>query len=105
MDRYERMYQEIQEMPNVEGISPTDILLLPKDFEPLMRTLMRKGSMTVEDFAHQLELPLDHAQNLGDLFVEKGYLRTEVTGTDSELVYRVYLARMRKHNIPSSLFD
>lgn len=92
-------------MPNVDGISPTDILLLPKDFEQLLRTLMRKGSMTVEEFANQLDLPLDQAQNLGNLFVEKGYLRTEGKEPDSGPVYLVYLARVRRHNIPSSLFD
>ena len=105
MDKYQVMYQELQEIPSVDGIAPTDVLSLPEHFERLLRTLMRKGSMTVEEVANELDLPVNQAQNLGDVLIEKGYLRAEGGGPDTGPVYRVYFARVRKRNIPAGLFD
>jgi predicted ArsR family transcriptional regulator len=97
----------LQQFPQVEGIIPTDILGLPEPFDVLLRTLMRQGSMTVDQLAAQLDLPPHQAQQLGDGLVTKGYLRVEEPESEEESgqgrIYRVYYARMRKHNIPSDL--
>ncbi len=93
----------------MDGITPTDILALPEPFDKFLRLLMRQGSMTIEQIAVQLGLTDEQAQSLADIFVSKGYLRTEAIASEEEeesgtgTVYRVYLARMRKQNIPIDL--
>jgi predicted ArsR family transcriptional regulator len=103
MDKYQILHREIEGIPPVDGVTPMNIARLPEPFALLLRTIMRQGSMTVEQLADQLELTMEQAQNLGDHFVAKGYLRIETEGPDEGQVYRVYFARTRKRYIPPEL--
>jgi hypothetical protein len=105
VDRYQILDQELESIPHVDGVIPTDILALPGPFDVLLRNLMRKGSMTVEQLASELDLTVEQAHSLGEHFVAKGYLRAENEEEGGEQVYRVYFARMRRHDIPNELVE
>jgi len=100
-EKYQLLYQELEKLPKVDGIAPVDILGLPQPLATFLRSLMRKGPMSPEQIAVQLDLTKELAQVLADQLVTKGYLRTE---EGEEKLYLVYFARMRKHNVPSDLF-
>lgn len=103
-EKYESLLQEIQELPQVEGVIPTSVLEMPQGIALLLRTMMRQGSMTVNELAAVLEVSVSQADYLGEQLVAKGYLTSDTNNSEGGQVYRVFYARMRKRNIPSELF-
>ena len=103
MNQSDSLHDEIDNLEDVEGISPLTATLLPDPFGPLLRKLIRQGSMTLEEIAVELGLDADAAQHLGSHLAAKGYLIEEEHEASGGLVYRVYLARIRKHSIPLDL--
>jgi hypothetical protein len=103
-DKHESLLQEVQELPQVEGVIPTSILELPESVALLLRTMMRQGSMTVDELAAYLEVSVSQADHLGEQLVAKGYLVSDTNNSEGGQIYRVFYARMRKRNIPSELF-
>jgi hypothetical protein len=103
-DKYESLLQEVNGLPQAEGVIPTSILELPDRIALLLRTIMRQGSMTVDELAAFLEVSLSQADQLGEQLVAKGYLVSDTNNSEGGQVYRVFYARMRKRNIPSELF-
>ena len=103
MSQYDSLHDEVDNLETVEGITPLAATTLPDPFGPLLRKLIRQGSMTVEEIAAELGLDQDEAQDLGSHLAAKGYLREEEHEASGGTVYRVYLARIRKHSIPLDL--
>jgi hypothetical protein len=118
VDRYEELRRTLENLPPVKGITPVDIIGIPAPIDQLLRTLIRKNAMTVQQVAEYLELTVDQARHVGDHLAHKGYLVAETPdsqeadpGQDTDAppaehdqVYRIYYARMRRQNIPSQLF-
>jgi hypothetical protein len=102
MDTYDDLHDEIDHLESVEGITALSVTLLPDPVGPLLRKLIRQGSMTVEEVAAELGIDSDAAQHLGNHLAAKGYLREEEHETEGT-IYRVYLARIRKQSIPLDL--
>lgn len=102
MSTYDELHDEIDNLEAVEGITALSATLLPDPIGPVLRKLIRKGSMSVEELAAELELDADAAQHLGSHLAAKGYLREEEHET-AGTIYRVYLARIRKQSIPLDL--
>jgi hypothetical protein len=103
MDRYESLHHEIAEFDTVEGTTPLAVAMLPEPFDKVLQRLIRQGAMSVQELAEALNLTPDEAQHLGEHLVAKGYLRTEEKEGESGVFFRVYLARMRRQNIPLDL--
>lgn len=99
MNTYDDLHHEIDDLESVEGITALSATIMPDPIGPLLRKLIRQGSMTVEEVAAELGLDPQDAQHLGSHLAAKGYLREEEQ-EDSGKIYRVYLARIRKQSIP-----
>jgi hypothetical protein len=99
MNTYDDLHHEVDSLETVEGITALSATMMPQPFGPLLRKLIRQGSMTLEEIAAELGLDPQDAQHLGSHLAAKGYLREE-DQEDSGKVYRVYLARIRKQSIP-----
>lgn len=100
MDRLESLHNEIADLQPVEGITPLGVAELPEPLNKVLQRMIRQGAMSVDDLAAALEMPVQDAQHVGEHLVTKGYLRTEEQAGEGGTVFRVYLARMRKQNIP-----
>ena len=85
----------ILKLSKVDGITPLDIASLPPPLDGSMRKLMRKGSMTLEEFAAENELTEEDTRHICQLLVEKGYLRAEECQQAAGVVYRTYFARAK----------
>jgi polyhydroxyalkanoate synthesis regulator phasin len=103
MDRFESLHHEITDLSPVEGTTPLGVAMLPEPFDKILQRMIRQGAMSTQELAAALELSPEQAQHLGEHLVAKGYLRTEEKEGDGGIVFRVYLARMRKQNIPLDL--
>ncbi len=100
MDRLESLHREIADLPPVEGTTPLGVASLPEPLNKVLQRMIRQGAMSVNELADALDLPPQEAHHLGEHLVAKGYLRTEEQSDEGGTVFRVYLARMRKQNIP-----
>jgi DNA-binding MarR family transcriptional regulator len=103
MERYDSLHHEILELEAVEGTTPLGVAMLPEPLNKALQQLIRQGAMSAGELAEALQLTPDQAQHLGEHLVAKGYLRSEEKEGEGGIVFRVYLARMRRQNIPLDL--
>ncbi len=100
MGRYEELLDAITSLAPVEGTTPLGVAMLPEPLNKVLQQLIRRGGMSTNELAETLETTPKQAQHLGEQLVAKGYLRTEEQADAGGMIFRVYLARMRKQNIP-----
>ena len=112
MTDYEQLRNEVEEVPQVNGIVPVDILNLPQPLARLVRGLVRDKTISAAELAGELEITVEQATGLADSLIEKGYflaVQDDVSEQDGDVCkdemrrYRIRFARMRKHNIPLDL--
>ncbi|HSN77917.1 MAG TPA: hypothetical protein VL334_22810 [Anaerolineae bacterium] len=103
MDRFDNLHHEISELDPVEGTTPLGVAMLPEPLDKVLQRLIRQGAMSAEELAEALEMTPEEAQDLGEHLASKGYLRVEEKEDEGGIVFRVYLARMRRQNIPLDL--
>lgn len=102
MDPFNQILLELEQLQPVTGIIPTDVLDLPDPIGSIIRLLIRRGSMTLSELAEAMGLEQPQAQQVGELLTRKGFLIKEYR-SGKEPVYRAYIARMRRRNIPLEL--
>ena len=99
MENFDVLWQAVTQLKTVEGILPLDALEIPDPLGGLIRQLIRSGSVTLAELAVALHCDPDQTRRLGEVLVAKGYLTIDDQVCDGQLIYRVYIARMRKRNI------
>ena len=102
MTTFETLKQRLIELDRVNGITPVEILDLPKGLHVAVRKML-KSPMTLEELASELSLPVEETRQIGDLLVDKGFLQIEEPIEESLIRYKVHFARMRSRNIPLDL--
>ena len=104
MATFEALRQELARLAKTEGVALVDILRLPAPLDVVLRKLL-KESLTLGQLAAEIQLPLNETRQLLDMLVDKGFLKIEPQTNQGGQVYKVSLARTRKHNLPAGLFD
>jgi hypothetical protein len=102
MTAFADLRQQVAGLAPVKGITPVDVLQLPGSLAAAVRKMMR-SAMPLAELADELALPPAQAREICDLLVEKGYLTSQEQAAGGEVVYKVYFARMRGHNIAIDL--
>lgn len=92
-DLFQQLVQEIDAWPMQEGIRTTDLTLLNEPLRGVLNATVREGFMTLPHFAEGLNLTLEQAEQIVDLLLEHGFLRSSETGKNGETEYRVRYAR------------
>jgi hypothetical protein len=102
MEKFETFWQTVAGLPAVEGgISPMEMTAMPPVVARLLRAISRSGGMSIDGLAAELGFDLEQAGRVGALLVERGYLLAgPAEQADAPPVYRVHLARTRRHNLP-----
>ncbi len=102
MDKFETFWQMAAALPAVkDGISPMDMAAMPPMLSSLLRAISRSAGMSLDNLAAESGFDLEQASRISALLVERGYLLavpSEQAGVPA--VYRVRLARTRRHNLP-----
>jgi len=104
----ERLKQDLEVWASPEGLRTTDMLDMPEPLRPILQTIMRRGSITIDELADELGCGPAEADEIADLLVSCGFLRTHDTQDDGHTVFRVRLARTRRRTpaaIWSTLLD
>src|SRR3989304_874297 len=104
MANFEALRQELAGLAETEGVTLVDILQLPAPLDAAIRKLL-KEALTLDQLADEIQLPVSETRQLLDILVDKGLLKTEQQASRGGQVYKVYFARIRKHNLPAGLFD
>lgn len=105
MDDSERVIQELSECPTVHGLTLADILELPDSVRGALQEMMRGHLLTHEELCAWLQLDDRAAQQVIDLLVEKGYVRSAAGIEDGrdEPSYEVVLSPIRGRPIADDL--
>ena len=104
MTTFETLRQELAGLARTEGVALVDILQLPAPLGAALRKLLKEVS-TLSQLAAEIQLPMNETRQLLNILVDKGYLKIEPQSNQGGQVYKVYLARTRKRNLPAGLFD
>jgi len=98
-----RVQAEVDARQGRKGLSPYDLLDLPKHQRDLMKTLLKQRVISLHDAAAELhQTEAEAAQTLSEL-VEKTYLiEFEKKG---EKQYKLLLARKEGKELPFNLWD
>ncbi len=104
MTKFRPLLNKIKKLPDVKGISASDILYLPDEIGRLVRVLSTQKTMTLEEIAKALDLNKSRTKRLLRFLIQKGYLLKHDPLSDGKpILYCVHFARMRKRNIPIDL--
>jgi len=86
-----------------KGLSPYDLLELPRAERNLMRKLLKQRVISLADAAHELQLPEEKAEETLDALVERTFLiQCQIQG---EKHYKLLLARKEGKELPFNLWD
>jgi predicted ArsR family transcriptional regulator len=104
MATFGALQQELAGLARVDGVTLVDIMNLPAPLDAALRKML-KVSLSLDSLAAEIQLPVSETRQLMDSLVEKGFVKTEEQSGQGGQVYKVYFARMRKHNLPAALVD
>jgi hypothetical protein len=96
---FEPLKQQLTALDRVDGVTPVEILVLPEGLQSSFRKLL-KGNLTLSELAGELHVSEDHARQLADILVDKGFLQSEQRPEDGLSVFSVRFARMRPRRTP-----
>ncbi len=102
MATFEGLQAELAGLKKVDGITPVEILVLPQALQGALRKMV-KTALTSEELAGELHLTTAESQQLADILVAKGFLRVQPRADGDGVAYKVYFARMPRHDIPVDL--
>ncbi len=99
---FDRLQTEIDKREPAEGLSPADLLLLPDDLRRIVQLITRRGGMTAEGLAAELDLPPPEVQALAAALVDKGMITP--VGIDGQPGYKVRFGQRRKREVPFDIW-
>lgn len=100
---FDDLCHQLDAQDKVAGINQMDILNLPSPLDNTLTRIIRKGSITVSEFANGLHLTLEQGEYLIKMLVDKGYLHTANVG--QQTVCKIHFARNPKNKIDTDVWD
>ncbi len=96
MPTTDELRQDLAALPTVKGFAPADLIGLPDSVASILRSVIRRGSMPLNDLAALLGTTPEEARPIGQTLVAKGFL---VQDQDAEApTFRANHTRMRARN-------
>lgn len=100
---FDRLQSEIDQREGSAGFSPADLLTLSPELRKLMQALTRKGALTAEALAKEIDMPAAALVPLMDGLIEKGFVaEVDVAGV---AWYKAVLARRRGREVPFNIWE
>ena len=96
---YSELVQWLRDCPVIPGVNLSYIMELPDPLKTTLQKMLRGPSLTLGQFAKDVEFPLAETEVLTDIMVEKGYLIINGEEGADKTTFRVHLARTRGHSI------
>jgi septum site-determining protein MinD len=102
-NHFARLWEAAAQLKPVAGLMPLDLLAVPAPLGGFFRQLMRTNGASLPQMAAALRCDPDQARQVGEVMVEKGYLKPGDPTPAGQPTYRVRLAAMRPRKIPLDL--
>ena len=103
MTQFDELARTLGSLTSVQGISPVDLLGLPKIISQTLGKMVRNQGLDLQEFSADIGLSEAETHQLADILVAKGYLIEEVHEEHQSPRYHTYFARMRSHHLPIDL--
>ena len=105
---FEELKQALTAVPaKPDGVSASDLELLPEAAQSVLRKMLRQGSMKISEFQSLIKLEMTESRAVIEILIEKGFL--EKVTPDSEAaadpVYRLNIARKRGGTAPLKIWE
>ncbi len=105
MSTFEHLKQELKTWANPEGVSTSVILELSNPLRSTLRKVIRQGCMTFTELAGELGLSMDETDEIADLLVECGFLKTVEENADGETVYTLRHSKTTRPEAPVAIWE
>jgi hypothetical protein len=91
------LLKAVQSLPSSNGITATDLLLLPEPLGTALGTMLRHGSLTLAELTAHLAITPAEAEQLITLLLDRGIVEplTQEAGTAPS--YQLRLSHVRKY--------
>ena len=103
MGLFDRLQAELNAQKKAEGLSMSDVLMLPDPLPRMVRYMLRERDVTLADMVAFLDGDESRTSHLLSTLVEKGFVREMVV--QGETHYRVRLANKRGAAPQSSIWQ
>ena len=100
---FDRLQDEINSQENQDGISPVDLLDLPRSISKIIRKIIRKNGMRLDQVAQELDQSLEETKKSLDELVEKGYIRQ--VEVKKEIWYKARFAQKRSRTLSADFWS
>jgi len=99
---FDRLQTEIDKREPAEGLSPADLLMLPDELRRIVQLINRRGGMTTEALAAELELPAPEVETLAGDLVDKGMLTP--ARIEDQPGYKIRFGHRRRREVPFDIW-
>jgi predicted transcriptional regulator len=104
MTTFEQLKQELQTWANPEGVSASVILQLSNPLRGTLSKIIRQGCMTFTELAGELKLSEAETDEIAELLVECGFLKTVEENADGEAVYMLRHPKTTRPEAPIAVW-
>jgi hypothetical protein len=102
---FERVRQELLEWADPTGMSPSVLLQLNEPLRSTLKHIMRAGSVTFEQLSADLGLTMAETEEIADLLVACGFLKTTEEGASGDVVYCIRHTRSHRPEAPIGVWN
>lgn len=93
VSNFERVRAELDSAAPVTGVSASLLLDLDEPLRSVLKTLLRRGSMTLLELAAALDITGEETLIIAELMVRAGFVRSEAIDADGTPVVRIVHAK------------
>jgi hypothetical protein len=99
---FNRLQDEIDAQERQDGISPVDLLDMPAPLAKIVKLIVRRNGMKLENIAEAVNQSAEDVQNTLAELVQKGYVREVKVKQD--VWYKARFAQKRSRTLSSSFW-
>ncbi len=91
------LLKAVQSLPSSNGITATDLVLLPEPLGTALSTMLRHGSLTLAELTAHMAVTPAEAEQIISLLLERKIVEPFTTETGAAPSYRLHLSHVRKY--------
>ncbi len=99
---FDRLQDEIDSHNKQDGISPIDLLDMPDAIAKIVKKMVRRNGLKLEEIAEEVDQPIEEIQKTLDDLVAKGLVRK--VEVKKEIWYKARFAQKKNRTISSSFW-
>lgn len=98
-----RLQEDLAQRERMAGLTPVDLLELPRDERRVVQALARKGELELDELAAAIDMEPAEAEAVVESLREEGFVR--VIETKGKRTYKTYFGRRRAAKMPLDIWQ